>query len=174
MTVAKWTETDSKSAEKVWLDYQQHHDVSAKVGQTAGIEPVSGCIWFGDSIQDVVAQRDAEGKSTRCFSCESGLTPTIEREGIVDRRQHHGNWCAGNQHPSRRPTLARDRRYGFQRRIGTAGTSTRGREPAVCRAVMTSSSVHDCSVTIGLRSISLLNTHREKLGHRIGSRLSVG
>jgi len=61
MTVSKWTEADSIRAKKIWDDYQKNHDLSAQVGQTAGIDPSSGRIWFGDSIQSVVVKRDADG-----------------------------------------------------------------------------------------------------------------
>jgi hypothetical protein len=80
MTVAKWTDGESERAEKVWLDHQQHHDVSAKLGQTAGIEPASGRIWFGDSIQDVIAQRDADGESAPLFFVRVG-SETYYRKG---------------------------------------------------------------------------------------------
>ena len=44
----------SQVAFRTWSDYQHHHDLSGKAGQTAGINPVSGCIWFDDSIRDVI------------------------------------------------------------------------------------------------------------------------
>ena len=61
MAISNWTEADSKRAQDAWAEYQQHHDMSKRIGQIAGIEPVSGSVWFGDSIQDVVVQRDADG-----------------------------------------------------------------------------------------------------------------
>ena len=81
MTVAKWTEGDSKRAQEAWLDYQQHHDVSARIGQTAGIEPVSGGIWFGDSIPDVIAQRDADGNSAPLFFVRVGSDAYYRKGG---------------------------------------------------------------------------------------------
>ena len=57
MTVSQWTEADSDRAQKIWLDYQQHHDLTDKIGQTVGIDPASGSIWFGDSIQSVIGHR---------------------------------------------------------------------------------------------------------------------
>lgn len=80
MTVSPWTEADSNRAREVWSHYQQHHDVSEKVGQTAGIEPVSGRIWFGDSIQDVIAQRDSEGSAAPLFFVRVGPA-TYYRKG---------------------------------------------------------------------------------------------
>ena len=61
MFVSPWTPENTKAAERFWADYQRAHDLSSRVGQTAGIDPDTGQIWFGESIQDVVAQRDAIG-----------------------------------------------------------------------------------------------------------------
>lgn len=80
MTLSPWAEADSHRAREIWSQYQQHHDVSERVGQTAGIEPVSGRIWFGDSIQDVVAQRDADGSAAPLFFVRIG-SATYYRKG---------------------------------------------------------------------------------------------
>ena len=80
MTVSNWTEADSNRAQKIWSEYQQHHDVSERVGQTAGIEPVSGRIWFGDSIQELIAQRDVDGIAAPLFFIRVG-SPTYYRKG---------------------------------------------------------------------------------------------
>jgi hypothetical protein len=61
MPTVTLTEEDSRRAEAVWTEYQKTHDVSDRVGQTAGIDPETGRIWFGDSILHVADQRDAEG-----------------------------------------------------------------------------------------------------------------
>ena len=62
-----WSDTDSLKAKQIWAAYQQQHDLSAQVGQTVGIDPASGRIWFGESIQDVVVQREAEGLDSLLF-----------------------------------------------------------------------------------------------------------
>jgi hypothetical protein len=80
MTVSNWTVADSNRAQQIWSEYQQHHDVSERAGQTVGIEPVSGCIWFGDSIQDVIAQRDAAGSGDPLFFMRVG-SETYYRKG---------------------------------------------------------------------------------------------
>jgi hypothetical protein len=80
MTVSDWTAADSNRANEIWTEYQQHHDVSEKVGQTAGIDPVGGSIWFGDSIQNVIAQRDAGGSEAPLFFVRVGF-PTYYRKG---------------------------------------------------------------------------------------------
>lgn len=80
MTASSWTEADSNRAQQIWSDYQQQHDLSEKMGQTAGIEPVSGCIWLGGSIQDVIAQRDADGCAAPLFFMRVG-SATYYRKG---------------------------------------------------------------------------------------------
>jgi hypothetical protein len=62
-----WTEADSVRAKQIWTAYQEQHDLSDCAGKTAGIDPHSGRIWFGDSIRDVVLQRDAEGLDAPLF-----------------------------------------------------------------------------------------------------------
>jgi hypothetical protein len=61
MSQVEWAESDSSKAKQIWLEYQRVHDLSGRIGQTAGIDPHSGRVWFGESIPDVVSQRDAEG-----------------------------------------------------------------------------------------------------------------
>jgi hypothetical protein len=61
MALSNWGEADSIKAKQIWAEYQQQHDLSGRMGQIAGIDPASGRIWFGESIQDIVSQRDAEG-----------------------------------------------------------------------------------------------------------------
>jgi hypothetical protein len=55
------TEADGRRAEALWAEYQTKHDVSDRIGQTVGIDPETGALWFGESIIDVVDQRDAAG-----------------------------------------------------------------------------------------------------------------
>lgn len=61
MPVSHWTEEDTRKARQVWEEYQRQHGLSDRQGQTVGIDPATGRIWFGDSIQDIVAQRDGKG-----------------------------------------------------------------------------------------------------------------
>ena len=61
--------------------------MSRKRGQTAGIDPVSGCIWFGDSVQDVVAQRDAAGYGNPLYLVRVGYE-TYYRKGGHHRPDH--------------------------------------------------------------------------------------
>jgi hypothetical protein len=81
MTVSNWTEADSKRAQEMWSEFQQRHDVSEKVGQTAGIDPMSGRIWLGDSVQDVIAQRDADGSDAPLFLVRVGFAAYYRKGG---------------------------------------------------------------------------------------------
>ena len=80
MALADWEESDSAKARQIWMDYQRQHDLSARIGQTAGIDPRSGRIWFGESILDIVSQRDAEGLDSPLFFERVGFD-TYHRKG---------------------------------------------------------------------------------------------
>jgi hypothetical protein len=61
MTGGDVTEVDTERARQCWAAYQLQHDVSGRMGQVAGVDPVSGRVWFGASAQEIVAQLDTEG-----------------------------------------------------------------------------------------------------------------
>ena len=61
MKEPRWDPADSAKCKQIWEAYQQEHDLSARHGQTAAIDPKTGRIWFGESLRDVVDQRAAEG-----------------------------------------------------------------------------------------------------------------
>ncbi len=71
---------DSSQANEIWEQYRQGHDLSGKIGQTAGIDPINGIIWFGDSIRDVVSKRDADGNDAPLFFVRVGFE-TYYRKG---------------------------------------------------------------------------------------------
>jgi hypothetical protein len=83
MELSAWSDEDSVKAKKIWAAYQQQHDLSQRLGQTAGIDPISGRVWLGESIQNIVAQRDAEGLHSPLFFERVG-SDTYFRKG---RRQ---------------------------------------------------------------------------------------
>jgi hypothetical protein len=78
--VNTWTERDTERAQQVWAAYQRQHDISDRIGQTAGIDPVSGRIWFGASAKDLVAQMEAEGIVTPLYFVRVG-TDYYRRKG---------------------------------------------------------------------------------------------
>ena len=67
MELSTWSDADSLKAKQIWTAYRQQYDLSGRLGQTAGIDPTSGRIWLGESIQDIVAQRAAEGLQSPLF-----------------------------------------------------------------------------------------------------------
>ncbi len=67
MKHTNWSEADSHKAKQIWTAYQKQHNHSERIGQTAGIDPKSSRIWFGDSIQAIVQQRDREGLDSPHF-----------------------------------------------------------------------------------------------------------
>lgn len=81
MSVTKWTEADSSRSQEIWSEYQARHDLSEKAGQTAGIDPASGRIWFGESIQQVIAQRDADGSEAPLFFARVGSAAYYRKGG---------------------------------------------------------------------------------------------
>ena len=80
MMFAEETDADLRRALDIWSDYEQQHDLSRRWGETAGIEPITGRVWFGGSIQDVVAQWDADGIAAPLFFVRVG-SETYYRKG---------------------------------------------------------------------------------------------
>jgi hypothetical protein len=96
MAVSHWTKAESDRAQQIWSEYQRHHDLSDKAGQTAGIDPVRGCIWFGDSIQDVIAQRDADGSEAPLFFMRVGSRTYYRKGGLsTATRSSSARGCCG-------------------------------------------------------------------------------
>lgn len=75
------TDFDSERARQCWSQYQRQHDVSDRMGQTAGIDPVSGRVWFGSSAKDIVAQMEAEGVSTPLYFVRVGFDFYLRKGG---------------------------------------------------------------------------------------------
>jgi hypothetical protein len=80
MSVSNKADVDIARAEQIWAEYQKKHDVSKQKGQTVGIDPRTGSLWFGDSIQDVVSQRNSDGNDAPLFFIRVGY-PTYYRKG---------------------------------------------------------------------------------------------
>jgi hypothetical protein len=67
------TEADTQRAQHYWVEYQRQHDVSSRQGQTVGIDPASGHIWFGASAQEIMIQMEAEGAVTPLYFVRVGV-----------------------------------------------------------------------------------------------------
>ena len=61
MTVRSGPSVDVAKAHQIWDEYCRLNDVTTLRDQTAGIEPNSGRIWFGDSAGDVHDKMVADG-----------------------------------------------------------------------------------------------------------------
>ena len=72
MDVQTWTPEDTAKAVAIWTDYQKTHDVSERKGQTVGIDPATGRVWFGERIVDIVTQLDAEGVTALLYFVRVG------------------------------------------------------------------------------------------------------
>jgi hypothetical protein len=86
MTVSQWSEVDSARARQIWAEYQKHHDLSAQRGQTVGIDPISGRLWFGDSAIDIVRQMNAEGIHAPLYFLRVGFDYYIRKRATTDCR----------------------------------------------------------------------------------------
>ena len=76
-----WTAADTQRAIDVWTEYQSAHDVTDRVGQTAGIEPDTGRIWFGSSAQDIARQMEAAGGQNRFYAVRIGTEHYVRKGG---------------------------------------------------------------------------------------------
>lgn len=78
---ANWTEDDSHKAKRIWTEYQKQHDITDRIGQTAGIDPKTERIWFGDSALEIVQQRHIEGLTSPLFFERVGYTSYLRKGG---------------------------------------------------------------------------------------------
>ncbi len=76
-----WSNTDTAEAKRIWREYQQNHDVSPHEGRTAGIDPVSGRIWFGDSAVETVKRMKLDGINRPLFFVRVGYAHYLRKGG---------------------------------------------------------------------------------------------
>jgi hypothetical protein len=76
-----WTQTDSRKAKQIWKEYQKQHNLSDRIGLTAGIDPKSRRVWFGTSIQDIVLQRKTEKLDSPLFFERVGSETYLRKGG---------------------------------------------------------------------------------------------
>jgi hypothetical protein len=72
---------DSERARQIWAEYQQQHDVSGVRGQAAGIEPVSGRVWFGASASEIRQQMAGEGIDRPIYCVRVGQDYYLRKGG---------------------------------------------------------------------------------------------
>ena len=81
MKHSEWTEADSRRCKQIWAEYQKQHDITERIGQTAGIDPKSGQIWFGDSALDIVKKRETKGLTSPLFFERVGYEAYFRKVG---------------------------------------------------------------------------------------------
>ena len=83
-----WTKADSRNAKRIWAEYQKQHDITERIGQTAGIDPKNGRIWFGDSAIEIVERRRAEGLTSPLFFERVGYAAYFRKGRGSDSRNY--------------------------------------------------------------------------------------
>jgi hypothetical protein len=73
MSASNWTDADTTRALEFWKAYQRDHDISDRIGQTVGIDPVGGGVWFGERLRDVVEAARADGVFTPVLCLRAGF-----------------------------------------------------------------------------------------------------
>jgi hypothetical protein len=81
LTPETWTSNDTACARQIWAEYQKQHDVSDRKCQAAGIDPVSGRVWFGESDLDVKDQMLAEGLDVPFYCIRVGYDYYLRKGG---------------------------------------------------------------------------------------------
>ena len=81
MAIVKMTDTEVAKAQQIWEEYQKQHDLSDRKGQAAGIDPVSGRVWFGESAIEVVQQTQADGIDRPLFFVRVGYRTYLRKGG---------------------------------------------------------------------------------------------
>jgi hypothetical protein len=76
-----WTEAETAAAKRIWSEYQKAHDVSALAGQTAGIDPESGRIWFGASALEAARKMREEAIDGPLFFIRVGQDHYLRKGG---------------------------------------------------------------------------------------------
>jgi hypothetical protein len=63
---------DIDRATAIWDEYKRNHDITPLIDQTAGIEPISGRIWFGETAIDVHDKMMADGMDAPFYAVRVG------------------------------------------------------------------------------------------------------
>jgi hypothetical protein len=83
MAVPPLTAAQIQHAREFWAEYQRQHDVSDRLGQAVGIDPISERVWFGESALDICRQLDAQGIKTPLLFLRVG------KDYYWRKRSHH-------------------------------------------------------------------------------------
>jgi hypothetical protein len=86
MSPSTWTDADTQRAKEFWAEYQRQHDVSALHGQSVGIDPVSGRVWFGKSATDIYYQKQALGLDSPLYVLRVGYDYYVRKGNSLSLR----------------------------------------------------------------------------------------
>jgi hypothetical protein len=81
MVETSWTEQDTIRALEYWKAYQATHDISDRIGQAVGIDPVEGHIWFGSDALDVTRKKTADGVDRPLYLLRVGKDYYLRKGG---------------------------------------------------------------------------------------------
>ncbi|HEY1376513.1 MAG TPA: hypothetical protein VGF55_06945 [Gemmataceae bacterium] len=81
MATHTWTDADTQRAREFWQEYQKHHDVSDRVGQTVGIDPETGDVHFGETAAEIGKRLLAEGRHKLLYFVRVGSEVYARRHG---------------------------------------------------------------------------------------------
>ena len=77
----QWSDADTERAVAAWNSFLATHDVSGHIGKTAGIEPDSGKVWFGESAKDIARQMEQEGRRRPFYAVRVGSEVYVRKGG---------------------------------------------------------------------------------------------
>jgi hypothetical protein len=67
MTDLEQPSVDVDKAKHVWAEYERTHDLTGMEQMAVGIDPDSGEVHFGKSMEDIVERLDREGRFKPLF-----------------------------------------------------------------------------------------------------------
>jgi hypothetical protein len=81
MADVKLTNADTKRAQQIWDEYVSKNELANRRGQAAGIDPVSGRIWFGESASDIFCTMKESGEVVPLFFVRVGYDSYLRKGG---------------------------------------------------------------------------------------------
>ncbi len=72
MTEPAWKPDYTERADRFWAEYQKTLGVTDRMGQALGVDPLTGKIWFGTSILDMMDQHKTMQQVSPLFYLRAG------------------------------------------------------------------------------------------------------
>ena len=93
-----WEQADSRKAKQIWEEYQKQHNLSDRVGQTAGIDPKVNVFGLALQFGILFCKGIVKAWILRFSFNASALKLISAREAAGDLRNGFSEWRANN-HP---------------------------------------------------------------------------